>query len=214
MTNFSPDNNAKKLVGPTFDFCILWIAANGIGTAIGLIIFFALAISLGFFGLSLPEQRSNLEIAWKMIVGDIQAFMPFGGLIGIMQWLVLRKHVPNSGIWFLTSAIAMFIGGATNDVLPLFFQLPPLPNLFIFWFLFGCASGIMQWLILKRQIPHSGLWILINILAGSIAGIFFADSLGILGGSFGWVMAGIITGGTMFLLLKTPKRFDAIQNVA
>ena len=213
MTNSAINNNAKESVEPMLKFCILWIAANGIGTAIGVIIFFLLAISLGFFGLSLPEQQSNLEIAWEMIVGDFKAAVPFGGLIGIMQWLVLRKQVTNSGFWFLTSAIAMFVGNAANDVAPLFFHLPPLPNLFLLWFLFGCVSGILQWIILQKQVHYSGVWVLINILAGGAAGILLPD-LGIIGGSIGWAMTGMFTGGALFMLLQKTKSALNTQNVA
>jgi hypothetical protein len=119
MTDSSPDTNTKNSVGPSLSFLILWIAANGIGTILGLVVFFLLAISLGFFGspLPYPEQQTNSEIARNMIVGDFKTFVPFGGLIGIMQWLVLRKHISNSGFWFLTCTIAMFVGSASSHIL-------------------------------------------------------------------------------------------------
>jgi hypothetical protein len=213
MINSSPNNRAIESVRPTCGFYIFWVMANGTGTAIGVAIYFFLAISLGFFRLSLPEQQTNLEIALGIVLGDFKASIPFGSIIGVMQWFVLRKHITNSGFWIVTSAIAMFIGITSSDVLPLFFKLPQMPNLFLLWFLFGGVSGVLQWIILRKQINYSGLWIPVNIIAGSLAGVF-GPELGIIGGSIGWAMTGIFTGGILFILLQKTKRVLNAQNVA
>ena len=199
-----------------YDFWVLWLAANATGTLLGTITFYIVALFLGFFGSpSLPGQQSNLEVAWNRVVGDFQAFMLFGALIGIMQWLVLRKYVAKSGFWFLTSAIAMFIGNAVSDVLPLFFHLRPIATeLFLGWFFFGSISGLLQWMLLRKQVLYAGWWIAANTLAVTLAGVFFPSDLGLIGGCLGWAFSGVITGGSMFFLLQHPKTLDVVENVA
>jgi hypothetical protein len=210
MTNNPQSVRDVKAIGPTWRFYTLWVFANGIGTIIGVIIFFLLLVSLGFLSTPFPGQQTELEGIWKMITGISIITIPFGGIIGAMQWLVLRKHITNSWFWFVTSAIAMFIGNTISGVMPMFFQLPPTSNLFLTWFLFGGVSGVLQWIIMRRQINYSGFWILANVIAGGITGIFLPD-FGIIGGSIGWALTGIITGGVPFMLLKKTNRDDYSQ---
>lgn len=207
MTNSLTDDLSTQSVVHKYNFWILWIAANGVGTVLGTITFYILALFLGLFsGPSLPGQYTDAEIARRLVVGDFQAFLPFGALIGLMQWLVLQQHLAKSGAWFLTSAVAMFVGTAASDLLPIFLRLPSISiELFIQWGLFGLVSGLLQWIILQRQVHYARWWILANLLAGSLAGIFFTDDLGLIGGCLGWAFSGIITGGVMFFLLQKRK---------
>jgi hypothetical protein len=204
------DIKSKK---PTLRFYILWVLANGLGTIIGTIILIFLLVSFGMLSIPLPEQQSKLEGIWKMVTGISIVSIPFGGIIGIMQWLVIRKYIANSGFWFATSAIAMFTGYTVSSVIPIFYLGHQPSDLFISWFFFGAVSGALQWLILRRQINYSGLWIIVNIIAGGITGILLPD-LGIIGGTIGWALCGILTGGTLFVLFqKTNRDYDS-QSIA
>jgi hypothetical protein len=214
MANYSPDNDAKQLVRPSLNLWFLWIAANAIGSVLGAIVgimleaivSFVLTFTIGT-GSWLSEPPTNPEPVWETIIIflliTLLAGMPFGGLIGVMQWLVLRKYIPNSRLWILTSAFAMVVGYAWFELPPEFFSDRSLPDLFLLWFPFGCVSGILQWLILRKQVYYSGLWIAVNIIAGGIADLPMLD----FGYGFiiNWAIAGIFTGAALFLLLQMPK---------
>lgn len=71
-----------------------------------------------------------------------------------MQWLVLRRHVRCGGWWvpatvlggILPVAVLKNVGSGV-DLAAAYGALGPL-------------VGIMQWLVLRQHIPHSGLWLL------------------------------------------------------
>jgi serine/threonine-protein kinase len=148
-----------------------------------------------------------------MVLGISIVSIPFGSIIGAMQWIVLRKHLTNSGFWFTTSAVAMFIGFTVSGVIQTFGLLNQYLDLFLSWFFFGGVSGVLQWFIIRKQINYSGLWILVNVIAGIIAGVFLSD-LGIIGGVIGWALSGILTGGMLLILFVNTKREYGSQIVA
>ena len=164
-------------------------------------------------GISFPEQQTKLAGIWNMVKAISIISIPFGGIIGIMQWLVIRKYIANSGFWFATSAIAMFIGYTAGGFIPMFYLGHQPSDLFLSWFFFGAVSGVLQWLIMRRQINYSGLWIIVNIIAGGIAGFLLPD-LGIIGVSIGWALSGIFTGGILFVLLQRANRDYDSQSIA
>lgn len=210
MKNSSQDIKIGKLATPRFSLWTLWIVANGAGTILGVVVFFLLLISFGFLGVREEIQQTNLEIVHEAIVGGLMLFMHFGLLIGFMQWLAVRKYVSKTGFWFLTSTIAMFVGGVLSDVILLFFPSPHLPT-FVLWILFGSVSGVLQWIILRKQISNSGIWILINVLSGGIAGISWPDA-GIVGGSIGWILTSILSGGALSVLFHNANKVLTTQN--
>jgi len=213
MMNHSQSIRDIKSKKPTLRFYILWVLANGLGTIIGTIILFFLLVSFGMLSTPLPEQQSKLEGIWEMVTSISLISIPFGGIIGIMQWLVIRKYIANSGFWFATSAIGMFIGNIVSSVIPIFYLGHQPSDLFLAWFFFGAVSGVLQWIIMRRQINYSGLWIFVNVIAGGIAGFLLPD-LGIIGVSIGWALSGIFTGGILFVLLQRANRDYDSQSIA
>ena len=223
MANYSLDNDVKQSVRPSLTpwFLCLWITANAIGSVLGAIVGIMLEAMASFVlfltGIDDPfsEPPLNPEPVWETIIIflliALLAGMAFGGLVGFMQWLVLRKYIPNSRLWILTSAIAMVVGWTWFELPPEFFSDRSLPDLFLLWFPFGCVSGILQWFILRKQVYYSGLWIVVNIIAGGIADLPMLD----FGYRFiiNWAIAGIFTGATLFLLLQMPKSFDPADRV-
>ena len=214
MANYSLDNDMKQSVSPSLNLWFLWIVANAIGTVLGALVGVMLEVIVSivltftiYSGSWLSEPSMNPEPVWETIIIflllTLIAGMPYGGLIGVMQWLVLRKYIPNSGLWILTSAVAMAVGYAMSKLPSEFFSDRSLPHLSLFWFPFGCVSSILQWLILRKQIYYSGLWIAVNIIAGGIADLPMLD-FGY-GFMINWAIAGIFTGAALFLLLQMPK---------
>lgn len=192
------DKRSKTGLG----FLFSWMLANGLGAIIGVAVFFSIAVSAGLFGSSLPPEteRSTAEALLQMMVIAGLFAVPLGGIIGVAQWLVLRRVIKRAGLWILASVIGMFVGMLIFDILPLSVRLS-LPGLFLFWSLFGGVAGVLQWLVLWRQVRYSGLWIVASAVAGCIAGIFWPD-MGIIGGGMGWAMGGVITGMTLLWLFR------------
>ena len=111
-------------------------------------------------------------IAKAVLGGEAEDKVPFVPMLwlglGIAQWLVLRRHVPQAGWWVLASA-AGWLGGfallylfpkgvpgqATNyEAIALLFALA-----------LGASLGVMQWLVLRRHFAQAGWWVLASIVA-------------------------------------------------
>jgi len=73
-----------------------WIVATSIGLAIGL------ALSVAWTGTSI-ELR-------PLIVRAVLT----GGMIGVAQWLLLRRHVAMAGLWIVVVAIGWALGWAVT----------------------------------------------------------------------------------------------------
>ena len=86
--------------------CSDWILAVGAGWAIG----YAL-------GLLLIQQLTGT------VLGGIVGYLLFGVVVGLIQWPVLRREIPNLLSWVLASTIGWTAGFYTSQVLlDLFFQ--------------------------------------------------------------------------------------------
>ena len=63
--------------------------------------------------------------------------------------------------------------------------------------LYGTVAGLMQWLVLRRQVARAGWWVLACTL-----GWVVAVPVGDLGGPPGWAVYGAITGAVLVWLLR------------
>jgi hypothetical protein len=111
-----------------------------------------------------------------------------GITLGIAQWLVLRRRIPQAYMWVLASvaggAVLAASGFAAGEAIG-----GPLGGAVI-----GASLGTMQWLVLRRRVSEAYLY-----LAASIAGFALALSVGeavgfSVGGATGWLLGGIIFG--------------------
>jgi len=132
------------------------------------------------FGL-LPEP-----LVLEMVAGA--TFWALLGLVlGIAQWLVLRRHLPGVGWWVpATLAGCAVVGslkwgqgmvmeqvmmslGDMGGVGPwVWIGLSSIPD-----GLTGLVIGLAQWLVLQNRLPRAGRWVLINVVAWIIAAIVF-----------------------------------------
>jgi hypothetical protein len=95
-----------------------------------------------------------------------------GLLLGIAQWLVLRSYVTNSHDWILNLAGGWVAGYVLGLIVVQALAERPLGALLGF-ILFGAIVAFFQWPVLRREIPHLGIWIIVNIVGwtlGSYAG--------------------------------------------
>lgn len=168
---------------PGWRVWFLWLmaAAYGWGTAVEV-------TRLGELSLQSSPPRI-LAAYWGVTAAGI--------LVGVLQWLVLRKKVARSGWWVLTSFGAAAVFGI------LVFGIGTV-NADVGWIagtgLFGTVAGVLQWLVLKRQIQGAGWWVLASTV-GWIVGIPVGEMVGWngLGAAYG-----AVTGTALVWLLRQP----------
>ncbi len=116
-----------------------------------------------------------------------------GFTLGLLQWLVLQYRIRQAWRWILASAIGWAVGGSISYLLVLTDQ-GILAGLFI-----GGATGIAQWLILRREVLWAGWWIPISMIAW-ITGIALIPGLFSTG-----AIAGAISGLALIILLPNAR---------
>jgi len=149
-------------------------------------ILWVVATNAGFFpGLALGNRLSAsvAEPYASSIVGAC-----FGALVGVAQWLVLRRHISPSHHWVSATAIGWCLGGGLGALLLGRF-VPSVSEGGLAWTLFigffaGAVVGIAQRRVLLRFGPAlSHWWVPISALAwgvffpGAVSGVFLARRL-------------------------------------
>lgn len=134
-------------------FLPLWVAANAAG--------FALALTL-------------------CVVWGSACFL-WGGIVSLVQWLVLRRRMAEAGCWSFSGCLAWTVALFISALLILLVHgislqspLPtPTPQLFaeimvLASFLTGLIAGLLQWLVVSDLYERAGRWIVASI-AGWLA---------------------------------------------
>jgi hypothetical protein len=113
-----------------------------------------------------------------------------GLTLGIGQWMLIRSRVKDSYWW----VIASMLGWAAGHLLVISW----LPVGLREWagLPIGLTLGAAQWLVVRRDMPRSGWWIVINALGWLLA------MTGVLGGSLVGAVAGAVTGVAVALFLE------------
>jgi len=140
-------------------------------------------------------------------------------LVGLAQWVVLRKYVNNVSDWILAAGTSWAIGYALGLFIMSGLSSTGLSG-FIGYILFGIIIALVQWPVLRREIPHVWMWVLANVI-GWTAGFYLSEvsldllfngpaiepiaSTSVLSGVSGLV-AGAITGVALILIVRQPER--------
>src|SRR5688572_9410103 len=194
-----------------------WVLASILGFALGVAMGNAVANSIPMpctqrSSDSLVDRLTNFPCILPML--DMALLVVILGLAGgFMQWLVLRRRIGGTGWWVPASTLgfpvalviavgAMRLGGDSVAV-PILLGV-----------LFGILSGIMPWLVLRRQLARAGWWVpahLLGSLVGGAMGIVAFHAVSLIGFyQFNWAAAGAmfgaglgaITGITLIWLLR------------
>jgi hypothetical protein len=90
-----------------------------------------------------------------------------GTVIGLAQWLVLRRYVTASTQWDWTDGLSWAAGYILGLLL---IQLLPSTVFaaFIGYFLFGVIVALVQWPVLRREIPQVLTWLLASAIAWAV----------------------------------------------
>jgi hypothetical protein len=113
-----------------------------------------------------------------------------GVAIAAFQWSVLYKRIQKSWRWLVFSALG-WIGGTMFLLLTVPGQMTLLAGPFL-----GAVLGVVQWLILRRELEWAGWWMPISILAWT-TGLTFMPGLLTSG-----ALPGALTGLTLVILFR------------
>jgi hypothetical protein len=145
------------------------VERNEIGLWLGWTLATAGGMLLGF----LP----TIPLVNLVDLGIAQIAVPVlaGTVIGFAQWLVLRRYVTTHSEWALADGVSW----AAGYVLGLLLVLSLPSTMFIAtlgYLLFGVIVAILQWPVLRREIPDILVWILANAF-GWAAGFWASQAI-------------------------------------
>lgn len=153
---------------------------------LGFFLWWVVAATLGGGGL--------VGVSSALDIGDAAALALAWGLVGLLQWLALRRHLTQSERWLLASGVAAAVNGVLNLVVT------------AEMIVLGGVVGILQWLAMRQQVPRAGVWVLMSVLGvrlGGAAGEAVAGIAGTFGDiAVGWAVYGAITGASLVWLLR------------
>ena len=176
------------------EFLVSWVIATGIGWPLALVPTFILAHIVNI----VYPRETNLVLG-----------LGYGAIIGLAQWIVMKKFIPVSSKWILASTIGtgvpfvvavilMETGGAADKWIQ---------SEFLSWLLIGVSGGLITGMLqintLKPHFAKAGWWVFFSALGWGLAWgsqrTGFAASW-ILGG----VILGVITGIPLLWMIKSP----------
>jgi len=196
----------------TIDIDETRVERNEIGLWLGWILATAGGMLLGFLPTILLVNVLDLGIA--QIVVPVLA----GAIIGYAQWVVLRPYLVPGSSWELAEGTSWAAGYVLGLLL-----IQTLPSTifikFIAYLLFGVIVALVQWPVLRREIPNLAIWILASSIgwaAGfwaseAVLALFFNDPLiapavgtAVIAVTSGLV-AGAITGLALIWIVRRPE---------
>ncbi|MCC6802452.1 MAG: hypothetical protein IT319_06185 [Anaerolineae bacterium] len=224
---------------PKTDFIVRWVAGTLLGCLFIPVIYLVIG-TMWEFSISIVSARFQAEPWYDGLIDILGSLLAplivfvIGAVIGFGQWLLALQNLLRAWVWVLTSAVngivVLYALVAANRFAPsLFLPTPSIASGFgsrfefsETWFtvaLFigitcGVASGMSQWIVLRRYVERASLWLL-AVMIGSIGivGVFVTlarvvknvVSVEALSCCVSPVAYGLITGGVFYSLLKHRK---------
>jgi len=145
----------------TIDIDEVKVERNELGLWLGWTLATAGGMLLGFLPTILLVNVLNLGLA------QIAVPVLAGTVIGFAQWLVLRRYVTASTQWDWTDGISWAAGYILGLLL---IQMLPSTVFVVFlgYFLFGVIVALVQWPVLRREIPQVVTWLAASALAWAV----------------------------------------------
>lgn len=182
----------------------LWLGWT-LATVVGMLLGFLLAIPL----------VNLLDLEWARIMVPLLT----GFIIGLSQWMALRSYLIDATDWILAGGTSWAVGYALG-----LFLINALANTvlggLVGYVLFGLIVAIVQWPVLRREIPNVWAWILANVVGWTLGfylsqvslDIFFNDpaiapaaSTSVIS-SISGLVAGAITGLALVWIVRQPEQ--------
>jgi hypothetical protein len=200
-------------------FLLWWVLASAVG--------WGLAMFLVVYPVRVMDRIWGFlfgPLIFRTAVSEALLGILFGVVIGTLQWLVLRRHIPRASWWIAATVAGLGLGFAASLV----FSVAP-DSLFVrfgglHWnvlqdvanFLVAALIlGLSQRLVLRQHFRRTWWWLLPSALA-SLSVFFiwgevpsrpsFLEALGAATLGAGWgLVAGILTGITLLFISRRSK---------
>ena len=172
---------------PGWRLWFLWLMAGAVG--------WGWAMDAGTFG----EPRP-IELLRSMPPLNVSRYVSVAAgavVVGVCQWLILRRYLTGSVRWVVASVAASVVGAIVALLVGL---VDADAGLLGGVSLYGLVAGGLQWLVLRDQVARAGWW----VLASSV-GWLVALPVGDMTGPPGWAVYGAITGTVLVWLLRQPR---------
>ncbi len=180
---------------------LLWTVATAGGWLLGSLANFVASIALSATGIggALNADPSQLDQTTMLLLMGVSLIMLLivGLAVGVLQWQVLKRHVPELNRWAWFTGAGFALGS------------------FAMIYFMGAGVGIMQWLLLRRSLNKTGWWPVMNAVAwpvgyifGGVLGVTIGQALNaaligtLLGALFSGAIIGAITGAVLLWLLR------------
>ena len=138
---------------------LLWVLASIVGWGVGGVMFVPVVLLVG--------------MVLGTLVGWAVAGAVGGAVVGVWQWLVLRRQTVRASWWIVSStagwAVAAFI--YIPMILGTALGFGPFVAGAFTWAVCGAVVGIWQWLVLRRQWPRAG-WLIVASVVGCTVGAY------------------------------------------
>ena len=145
----------------TIDIDEVKVERNELGLWLSWTLATAGGMLLGFLPSILLVNVLNLGLA------QIAVPVLAGTVIGFAQWFVLRRYLMAGSTWIWADGLSW----AAGYVLGLFL-IQVLPSTvfaaFIGYFLFGIIVALLQWPVLRREIPQVFTWMIASAVAWAV----------------------------------------------
>jgi hypothetical protein len=181
---------------------------------------FTLLTTLGTDGVERPlvmrAVRDPLAREGLMVLGLAVCV----AALAIAQGLILRPYLEGAGWWGLALGVTLWLGSSLTELIALI-NIDLLTAGFVAdALLAGVACGVLQWLILRRQAPRAGWWVLawslgwvvlfvvsvpVAVAASALVGGAFDSTANLaIGYAAGGAAMGAATGAVLVWLLRHP----------
>jgi hypothetical protein len=197
------DIDERKVARNEFGLWLGWTLATSFGMLVGLLTFIPL----------LPI----LDLGVARVVIPLWA----GFLVGAFQWLVLRGYLTQSIDWILNGGIGWALGYGLGLII-----IQALRDFawgaLLGYIIFGLIIAVLQWPVLRREIPNALPWILASVIGWAL-GAYLSQvvlslfvtgdaiepvwSTTIIAGTTG-LIAGAITGLVLVWIVRQPEHQD------
>lgn len=153
----------------TIDIDEVKVERNELGLWLGWTLATAGGMLLGFLPTILLVNVLNLGLA--QIVVPVFA----GTLVGLAQWVALRRFLTATSDWILAGGASWAIGYVLG-----LFLIQNMPSTVFAgiagYLLFGAIVALVQWPLLRREIPHLLVWIIASSI-GWAAGFWTSQAV-------------------------------------
>jgi hypothetical protein len=191
-------------------FGLLWVFLSAIGWCIG--------IMMGFVAGYAPIELIGHTPLGEGLASCVHAIV-LGAVVGILQWVVLRRRVPGAGRWVWASIAGLAVAGGVGGAVLVAGASPGILAEVVGYTLVvalgGAVTGMLQRPVLRGQVSRAGWWVLASTvgwglgMAVTVASIEVSEGGYFPGGLLGSLAAGgvafgAVTGGALVWLLRQP----------